>query len=592
MKACRLIKSTASIIISVGVLFTSFMLPDKFSAQEISVEYQHYDLSELEIAISRFDDELREDNNDEGVTQGFNAVLIEKNKIDTQAELAYINYVADTNHENTDEYIYMCQTQSEGMGKIYTALNNALNTKYRELIKELLGDFYSAVDEYDISSEEQTQIIVAQQNIQQEYLEIIKSSKSTSDKNLECAALYLKLVKMLNDVVEPYDCNYIEYMYYVYNRDYSVDDITALSPYIKTDIKDSYQRVINNMKRLPEYSEYTGATIVFENNFEVIKCYASEISDELYESAKFITDNNLYKFGNGNNSISMAFTTLLPQYNTAFIYQYLYNNQNDILSSIHEFGHFNTVRHCDISSSIEGVAINLDISEVQSQGLEVLYTRFYNNIFGQYAELLRQQQYAELLHSISSGFMVNEFENYVFNNAENMTPKDVVEKYKSISDEYEVVSIPFYKIHHIFLMPGYYISYATSALAAVGLCDVLDNSFEDAVDMYTTFSHFDPTDDDNKYKECLQKSGFGNVLSTEYISRIASITDNVLDNSVYGDIDGNGIVSSSDAVMMKIYILDTTRVSVNNENKKYDLNRDSIVNAADLCRLIDILLIE
>jgi len=592
MKACRLIKSTASIIISVGVLFTSFMLPDKFSAQEISVEYQHYDISELEIALSKFDDQLREDNNDDGVAQGFNSVLTEKNKIETQRELAYINYAVDTNQENTDEYIYMCQTQSEGMGKIYTALNNALNTKYRELIKELLGDFYSAIDEYDISSEEQTEIIVAEQNIQQEYQEILKSSKSTSDKNLECAALYLKLVKVLNNIVKPYDCNYLEYIYYFYNRDYTVDDITALSPYVKTDIADCYHRVTNNIESLPGYSEYTGANNLFENNFEVIKCYAGEISYELYESAEFITDNNLYKFGNGNNSINMAFTTMLPQYNTAFIYQYLYSNQNDILSSIHEFGHFNTMRHCDISSSIEGASINLDISEVQSQGLEVLYTRFYNNMFGEYAELLRRQQYADILQSISSGFMVNEFENYVFNNAENMTPGDVVDKYKSTSDEYKVVSIPFYKIHHLFRTPGYYISYATSALAAVGLCDVLDSSFDDAADMYTAFSHFDPTDDDNKYKECLEKSGFGNVLSTEYIRRIASITDNVLDNSVYADIDGNGIVSASDAVIMKIYILDTTTVSVNNENKKYDLNKDTVVNAADLCRLIDILLCE
>ena len=45
-------------------------------------------------------------------------------------------------------------------------------------------------------------------------------------------------------------------------------------------------------------------------------------------------------------------------------------------------------------------------------------------------------------------------------------------------------------------------------------------------------------------------------------------------------------------MMMKKYILDTTTVSVDNENKKYDLNKDKVVNAADLCRLIDILLSE
>ncbi len=591
MKARCLINSAASIIISVGVLFTSFISPDRFRAQEISVEYRHYEISELESVISRFDDELRKDYNDEGVIQGFKDLLTEKSKIETQRELAYICYAADSSQENTNEYFYITQVQSEGMGKIYTALNNALNTKYRQLIMELLGDFYSAVDEYYLSNEEQTKVITAQQDIEQEYQKIVKSSKSTYDKNVECAALYLRLVNILNDVVEPYDCNYFEYMYYIYNRDYSIDDITALSPYVKTDITDCYKRVEDNIKGLPEYSGYTGVNTVFENNFEVIKLYAAEISDELYESAKFITDNNLYKFGSGSNSIRMAFTTLLPQYSTAFIYQYLYNNQNDIMSSIHEFGHFNAVRNCDISSSLNGTSINLDISEVQSQGLEVLYTKFYRRIFGEYAELLRQQQYADLLYSISSGFMVNEFENYVFNNAENMTPQDVVEKYKSINDEYEIVAMPLYGIHHIFRTPAYYISYATSALAAVGMCDVLDSSFDDAVDMYTTFSHFDPTDNNNKYKECLEKSGFGNVLSAGYISRIASVTDNVLYNSVYGDIDGNGIVSASDAVMMKIYILDTT-VSVNNENKKYDLNKDNIINAADLCRLTTLLLSE
>ena len=79
---------------------------------------------------------------------------------------------------------------------------------------------------------------------------------------------------------------------------------------------------------------------------------------------------------------------------------------------------------------------------------------------------------------------------------------------------------PFYWIDHIFIYPGYYISYGVSALAAMELFSDCVNSPETAVEMYSRIAHLPANDPDIRFRTSLSECGFSDVLTIEYIDKL------------------------------------------------------------------------
>ena len=162
----------------------------------------------------------------------------------------------------------------------------------------------------------------------------------------------------------------------------------------------------------------------------------------------------------------------------------------------------------------------MDIAEIQSQGLELLFMQFYDDIYGDESDSKKIEKVMDLLDSVICGFLVGEFEYTVVRDKDKMTPEKVVELFNDIFKDYS----PYYNLNmipHLFESPGYYISYATSSLAAFDIFEDLQKDPKNAVAQYEKIAKTSFNSGEYTFKMALKKCGFSDVLTKEYISNLA-----------------------------------------------------------------------
>ncbi len=572
-------------ICAVSLVTGTVSFPEVSAEKTVFIEYEGYDVNAFESLLSEFEREYSKPRNDENVKNCILRFSEEMAKMETQIAIAYIDYCCEMSTENANKYVYIKNTYSTVAERIVQALITAGNSGYEDVVSVFLEQ--DTIPEYDeeLIAREQ-EFISKKAELETKYTNIAYSTELTdSGKNYECAKIYLELVKECNDFAKTclgYD-NYLTYAYESYGRDYGIEDVIGISDEAKDMMKIYHNDVYGKYNTVRQSDTVSR---VFENNFEKIRDYCDEISPGVAESADWICENEMYTIGE-NGSMAVSFTSLMPQYDTPYIYQYEYNVVSDFFTAVHEFGHFNAARNSIPENWYEIDGTNLDIAEVHSQGMEVIFTHFYDRIFDTSSNACRYAQLADMISAVAAGFMVNEFEYYVFSNySDEMTADDVVKKYNEIKDEYEIYDINMYRISHIFQTPGYYISYAVSALAALELWGVMADDFDKAVQMYTDFSHCSYLSNDYKFKSSLESCGFSNIFADRYISTtLAGYVENITDESVRGDIDKNGTVTAVDMRLLAKQLV-SVQDDVDEETMKlYDVNRDGVLDVLDALKL-------
>jgi oligoendopeptidase F len=120
---------------------------------------------------------------------------------------------------------------------------------------------------------------------------------------------------------------------------------------------------------------------------------------------------------------------------------------------------------------------------------------------------------------VLSGFLVGKFEYTVLSQRDDMTPQDVVDCWDDIIGDY--TDLPFYEITHIFEMPGYYVSYAVSALAAFDIWKDCLSDPDEGLEKYEKLARIPSNSNSTKFLETLEKCGFSSVMTSEYIDSLA-----------------------------------------------------------------------
>ncbi len=575
------------VLTSLVLLFNGISVTTVFaSEQEVNVAYEHYDIENLKSVLSDFYEKCKSDNNEEEIRSAYISIVKEYERIYAMSSLSMIQYYAELSEKNKNEYTYSATLSQTALNLIVNTLNNAYNhTQYSKLIDELSGiakQSGQTIYDTDMSRYQEKEI-----EIQQKYLAIRQQTDKSDDQiDYMAAQLYIEYAKLLTDKINHYDNydNYWTYMYDVYNRDYTTDDVKKLSYSLKEYLKKYFNYTVS-VYRECDYLPKRSDTLVFEDNIKVLRQYAGEVSDEAAESAILLDDNNLYIFGGGKTSRDMTFTTYLYMYDVPYMYQYIKNNNYDLHTTIHEFGHFNAMSHP--SKYVACTEINgncLDIAELQSQGMSVMFTYAYDEIYGCYSKPMRLYELYNLIHTVAMSFLVNDIEQYVFENVDTITADEVIDKFNELKKEYQIVSTRFGSINHIFEMPFYYISYGVSALATFELWDMMNSDYDHAVDVYTDFSHVNSFDTENKFMASLRDTGFtGNIFDMgNIVETIENVVYNVCGEFIYGDIDGNGSVSASDIVCIYKRILAPEPIKDENEFKRCDLNKDKTIDILDL----------
>lgn len=132
---------------------------------------------------------------------------------------------------------------------------------------------------------------------------------------------------------------------------------------------------------------------------------------------------------------------------------------------------------------------SLDIFEIHSTGMEALSTGWYEDIYGEDADLSRIRFLDSALYTVFSGCLFDEFQRVVYADP-SLTPEQISQTFVTIARSYGLRSFGkefshyWMQVNHNFESPFYYISYAVSMLASLQIYEMAENDWAAAAGFY------------------------------------------------------------------------------------------------------------
>lgn len=336
-------------------------------------------------------------------------------------------------------------------------------------------------------------------------------------KNELLGDVYLRLVAVRQEIasLNGYD-NYNDYMYEAYGRDYTPEEIQSFCDSVKTYLSTPFYYMSNLM-------DFSAPVLMIQYTedeiFALLSEYIPQTSADLQDGLDHLIDNKLYDIAYSDVKMSGASTTYFPYYNTECIIMQPGFNTYDLLTMVHEFGHFNA----DYSQGSMG---SIDVAEVQSQGLEFLFMEHYEDLFGEDADTVEEYVTLQQLYSFISGCLNNELETWAYLQ-EDLTLDALNAKHEELLIAYEQMrpdtwTTEYYgkswvEVPHYFTSPCYYISYATSVAGAFAIRELNMENPTAAVNAYLDVAN---AETDKGFSEVMEEAGLGDVLAPEKIQAV------------------------------------------------------------------------
>ncbi len=324
------------------------------------------------------------------------------------------------------------------------------------------------------------------------------------------APLYIELVQLRQSYVREFGYDsYVEYAYEsVYGRDYTAEDAQKLCDAVKP-IARTYYRDLYYSDLFYD-ADSIGAGMEAQDHLDALAAYIPSVSEKLTAPLTYMTDHGLYdlqRIGPGRGDF--GYTTELSYYGAPFIFLTLDDSGYDLISLTHEFGHY-----CDAyfhpNPNVLTATDSFDLCEIHSNGLQALFTAYYEDILGRDGKTLEFINLGYLLENIIDGCVYDEFQRRVFAEADTLTPAEVNRIYIEVAEEYGADygtdwDSAWAMISHNFDSPFYYISYAVSALPALEIWDMAQEDRDAAVAVYLDVLEHGAFDEG--YLEVLQECG-------------------------------------------------------------------------------------
>lgn len=512
----------------------------------------------------------------EGVLSEFNDHLL---KIDTCINFSYILMSQNNTAENTNENAAVKSLYLEADKKYRELITEIAATDYRKALvscfgsEEALNEFLdnNHTDEYySLSNEEQSLLSNYFQNQFGSYIlktddgrelsyddiynifsDLAKKMdkegetdefKAEKEKALDLynqyyddsrqiiGDIYLKLINVRNKIAkeEGYD-NYVDYAYEkIYDRDFTIEDALKFSEGVRNYIVPVASDILS-VSSTAEQADYS--TMTDEKIIDTLKPCFDDMSSELSAAFDYVLAYNMYDWEYSASKIQpgSAYTSYLSSYKTPYIFFSPYADYQSwkFSTMIHEFGHFNTMLHdpvhrSDFESNSE--PLSLDVAEVNSQGLELLMTHYYKDIFGSYANVESINTISTMIHTLTSCGLITEFENAALTHPD-ITLDELSKTYIDLSEKYGMGSGNadsdnwWITVPHIFESPLYYISYGTSAMSALDIWMQSQTDFDSACDKYFRLSALG---DSVEFQKSLSDCDLENIFTEEYSQKLAN----------------------------------------------------------------------
>lgn len=489
------------------------------------------------------------------VEELYESMKAELNNLTTQVSLLGIQYDANgAEEELADTSAELASRGSALYDQCYQALALLVDTPYQDIIEADAGEInIERLRNYEALSDRMFELHDEEERLVQSYDRVMAQPQVTVDgevwteerlssadlsnseyrniseqleqaQNQEAGEIYRELIRVRTEIAEEagYD-NYIDYAYeVVYNRDYSLEDIQQVWKSVKKTIVPMEDYLMEGISSRDLRGLHRDARSDGEEILDAIQPFMGRIDPELGETFDFMRNHHLYDIEYSDSKLYVGYTVGLPAYGTAFIFNQPYRNYQDYIDTIHEFGHFNETFHCvqhDLWADF-----NIDVGEIHSQGLTLLFTEYSDELFGEYGDAFSRIILWNMLDTIMDGCLYDEFQATVYQNPD-MSLEEINRLYKELSEEYgyqydedEEEGYYWIQVSHNFQSPFYYISYATSALSSLDLWLISLEDREQAVDIYLELAALSLS---LPYRETIEEVGLRDIFRQETIPEMA-----------------------------------------------------------------------
>ncbi|MBR3516421.1 MAG: hypothetical protein IKO10_08920 [Lachnospiraceae bacterium] len=443
-------------------------------------------------------------------------------KIMTSYNVIATSLNADVLHERVDDeddwqdildYTVMTQEQKD-----LSAKETELSLQYDILYNK---EYTTKINGKDYTEEELSDLVadgtINRDEYQAAYCDLLTQC------NQERGELFLELVDVRTQLAKSYGYdNFAEYAYDKrYGRDYTTEELKDYRDQVK-----QYVVPLQDELLLELYgSHYSELMDMFEEEkseqdcLDTLRKYLPEISSDLLVSLDYMEDHHLYDLSISDEKAPGGYTISIGGYNAPFIYNCADGTIQDMETLIHEFGHYNQMYYMTADSWYYDES-NLDLAEIHSQGLEMLFMDYADDIYGDYADVMKLYTLFNLAYATVEGCKEDAFQYEVYTNPDGLTVEKLNEIYYNCCMEYsdrfgamlnESISygqsgqLPanqcyeWAQIPHTFQSPMYYISYSVSAAAVFELFDVILDDRDEGIDCYLALV-------DSEYQDSFQNT--------------------------------------------------------------------------------------
>lgn len=467
--------------------------------------------------------------------------------LQTAQQLAKIKSSLENTAENNAEYtkIYNLYVDSyDIINRIVKGM--AESDKYRPFLLEYFGMSDDELDEYTESmpTDREYALLKEISALTEEYYnaqssvpnfgsygEYLTYLKNMTEKNGE---IFVKLVQKRNEIAKEhgYD-NYADYAYAeIYGKDYTAEERSEFYRCTQKYISPLREKIYRICAL--SYDDYTETATESEIIADTRK-YLEKINPELTQAFDYMTKHGLYDMKSSERKQTGCYTSYIDRFEVPFIF--INPDGYDVRTAlVHEYGHYTAEFHdpyysgsAEYETSAENA--NIDIAEIQSQGLEILFYDYYGKIYGNSGKGKKAYSVYGMISSVIDAALLSEWQEAVYS-TENLTVEKCNSLFGQYCEKYGVDSVyPCNKyggylwviVNHNFEAPMYYISYGVSAMAALQILEMCETDKASAIDKYMRLSSMGEY---TGFKSALAKCGFDNVFAESTFSETA---DSILD---------------------------------------------------------------
>ncbi len=581
-----------------------------------------YDGHVLREMCENMEEKMSDAANGDDIVMYYEIIVDEIDIFATQLALCNNEYYKDVNSEYADERLELTSMWPELVDGAIIAIREALKSPCGDTLKKHIND-EELVDEfldYEDMTERELELSVIYNELVQDYNSamqvnytvnvdgrewdaesideaaanrqidadtyyavILELSKA---KNKVASDIYARIVNAKNESarINGYD-NYAELAYVdVYNRDYSTEDAKKLYSYTKKYMVDARNMVYQNIQRIltvETQDVFSRYLMTDEKLVELVEPYIKKVDPHLGDSFDYLKKYHTYEMDYSEKKTNVGYTTSLYKYGCPFIFNAPDGSYYDIETFIHEFGHYNNAFHNDGHCLFD--TNNTDVAEIHSQGLELLMMEYFDEIYGEdYGDVVRQIILYNMLSSVIEGCVYDEFQNEVYSHPGDITAQECNRIYRRVSGSYGNEfshegdeAYDWVNVSHTFESPMYYISYATSALAALDIFMMAQKDREDAVEQYMNLTTYGLQ---TEFCELLEKVKLPNLFEEDVIKGISESViaystslieqDTDTPDKAEGTKDGSWIVPVVIASIVVVIALVAVAIVLTNRKKK------------------------